>query len=134
MQEQGLASLEQLLAATKKRRYKLVTLPASGLKVRIQSLSELELQKYQADALAKMAGAGTLSKARLIDAQRRLFVLCIVDSEGRPVLNESHVESLGDWDGADGTALYQECAQHCGINARDVEDLAKNSERITVGD
>lgn len=129
-----LANLEQLLkiGREKKRRYKDVTLPCSGLTVRLQSLTEWELSNYQTEMLSKKGPAGSFSKSKLLDANRRLFLLCIVDESGARMLNESHLPVLAEWDSADTSYLYEECSKHCGINRDDIEDLVKNSDSVHV--
>jgi len=56
-----------------------------------------------------------------------------VDADGNPILSDSDVMRLADWDAADTSFLYEECAKHCGINRQDIEDLVKNSEEIPAG-
>ena len=127
-----LASEEELFGKKPARRYCELTMPISGHRVRIQSLTERELSRYQ---MATLASSGTgLKRSRLEDANRRLIVLCLVDSAGNRLLNDSHLERLAEWDAADTAYLYDQCASHCGINRQDIEDLAKNSAAIHVVD
>jgi len=128
----GLASVEALFSRQPKRRHKTLQLPVSGHTVRIQSLTERELSEYQAAVLANRGGANSFIKARLIDANRRLIVLCLVDGAGNRILNQSHIQKLAEWDAADTSYLYNECAAHCGINREDIEETAKNSLEINV--
>ncbi len=130
-----LANAEQLTAKTK-RRYKFETLPISGLKVRIQSLMAGEISRYQG-ATYNNKGDG-LKMARLEDAERRLIVLCLVDTAGNRILSNSHTGDLAGWDGADASYLYTACAEHTGIKTEDIERLvvegmAKNSSE-TAGE
>jgi len=132
-EDNGLATLEQLFSKPTRRRYKLLDpLPVSGHRLRIRSLTEGEMSRYQSATIA--SGGTGLRKSRLEDANRRLIKLCVVDGEGNPLLEDSHLEKLTDWDSADTTFLYDECASHCGVNRRDVEDLVKKSEKIHVED
>ena len=125
--------MEQLFAGKgPQRRYKELNLPVRGCKVRIQSLTEWEVSEYQAVMVSSRGGATAYIRGRLVDASRRLIVLCLVDGAGNRILNKSHVELLADWDAADATFLYTECAAFCGINREDIEDLAKNSSTTTV--
>jgi hypothetical protein len=127
----GLATAEQLMAVAGKRRYYELTLPTSKLRVRIRSLTERELSKYQT---ATIASAGTgIKRSRLEDATRRLIVMCLVDGEGNQVFTDADVPKLADWDAADTSCLYDDCAKHCGINRQDIEDLVGNSEGIPAG-
>ena len=131
MSELILASAEQLFAPCK-RRYKTITLPVSGLAVRIQSLTEREVSRFQSATIAQN-GTG-FKKAKLEDASRRLVVLCLVDGAGNRILNDSHIAKLADWDGADMAFLYNECTSHVGLKSEDIEGLVKNSEEIHVVD
>lgn len=127
MNEPVLAGVDQLFAPTC-RRYKTVTLPVSGLTVRIQSLTEREVSDYQAAAVQMRSGQPTAKAERLKDASRRWIVLCLVDSAGNRILNDSHVARLADWDAADTQFLYEECAAHVGLKSADLDSLVKNSE------
>ena len=123
-----LATAEELFAPAK-RRYKTTTLPVSGKSVRIQSLTERETSLYESQALTKK---GDIKISKLEDANRRLIVLCLVDGAGNRILNHTHAARIGEWDSADAKHLYKECATHTGINTDEVEELVKNSEKITV--
>lgn len=126
----GLASEHDLFGKRLVRRYKVIELPVSGHRVRIQSITERELSSYQTATIA--SGGTGLRKSRLEDANRRFIVMCLVDDAGNRILNTSHIAKLADWDAADMSFLHNECASHCGINREDIEELVKNSEEITV--
>lgn len=136
----GLATAEQLRASGGKvvRRFKeLDPLPVNGMKFRIQSMTEGELSKYQ---LAVVASRGQgIVRARMEDAERRLFVHCLVDAEGNRMLNNSETAIFVDWDSADSADLFNACAGHCGVTRDDIEQLAahktsvKNSSETTAG-
>jgi hypothetical protein len=128
---QPLSGIDQLLTPSK-RRYKTVTLPVSGMVVRIQSLTEREVSAFHASALA--SNGTSVRKSRLEEAARRFIMLCVVDSDGNRMLNESHLPRLADWDSADAGFLYNECAAHAGTKTSDIEDLIKNSETTNVGE
>jgi len=129
----GLANAAQLFSPGElKRRFKTLSLPTSGLKVRIRSLSERELSHYQTATVANR-GVG-LKRSRLEDANRRLIALVLVDAAGNRLLSDSQVGKLAEWDSADSSFLYDEAAAHVGIKEGEIEDLVKNSERITVDD
>lgn len=108
-----------------KRRYREVDLPTMGVRLRLQSLTERELAGYHQTAMAK--DGQKFKPERLLDATRRLIVLCLVDPAGNRLLNESHIAKLADWDAADTQYLYNQCAEHVGISTKDVEDLVGNS-------
>ena len=123
------AGIDQLFSPCK-RRFKTVTLPVRRATVRIQSLTEREVSCYQSVCIA--SGGSGLKRARLEDANRRLIVLCVVDGEGNRLLNDTHMEALSEWDGADTQFLYNECASHAGLRTDDIEGLVKNSEKANV--
>ena len=130
---QSLAGVADLFPDVLPRRYEYCTLPISGRRVRIQSLSERESSAYQAETIADKTGAWKRSKFE--DAKRRLIVQCLVDDAGNRLLNPSHVPLIADkWDGADTEFLYQKIAAHCGLRTADIEELVKNSPRTTVVD
>jgi len=127
----SLANVQQLFAP-RVRRYKELTLPISGLRVRIQSLTEREVSAFQA---ATITASGTgLKRSKLEDANRRFIALCLVDGAGNRLLNDSHVSALAEWDGADSSYLYNECAAHAGLKTEDIEGLTKNSGTVRVAD
>lgn len=123
--EVSLASAAELGKALKgKRRYKTVTLPVSGLTVRIQSLTAGERARYEA---APISPDGKLRTERIADAESRLLVKCIVDENGNRLFSDAQIGELAEWDGADSAYLYRECTQLCGVNLNAIESLAKNS-------
>lgn len=124
---------EELLTAfgTAKRRFRLVALPVSGVTVRIRSLTEGELSAYQRRLFAK--GGRGLDPTAMQSANRRLFVLCIVDGDGNRLFTNDDENRFADMDAADASKLYEECAEHCGIDRTDLGDTSKNSE-ATAGD
>lgn len=113
------------------RRYKVVELPVAGHRVRIRSLSEREMAQYQRKMYQTARGGGiSLIPKALETASRRLIVLCLVDGAGNRILNDSHIEKMGNWDAADVAFLYTECAEHTGISDADIEGMVKNSARM----
>lgn len=129
----GLASVADLFSpGGPDRRYREVTLPVRRVRVRLQSLTERESSEYQATILNTRGGSTAYVRQRLIDANRRLIVLCMVDGAGNRMLNKNDVERMADWDAADSAFLYDECASHCGLNRDDLEGLVKNSGATTV--
>lgn len=131
-----IATRDQLLSATTaKRRYRTVILPAAGLAVRIQSLTEGELSEYQSSALRFGSdGNPKVVRARLLDANCRLIALCVVDGDGRRLFTDEDFILIRQWDAKDAQLLYQACAIHCGINTGDIEELVKNSATTPVED
>ena len=134
MTEIRLSTIEEVFSGQplQRRFKKLEPLPISGFRLRIRSLTERESADYQAKLVAKK-GDG-LRTERLKDANRRLIALCLVDEEGNTYVTPTMQAQLGNWDAADTGFLYDECANHCGLNKSDIEDLVKNSEETTVAD
>ena len=127
-----LATFEQLVASGGKRRFDYVTVPTSGLKFRIRSLTERELSSYQ--SVIQSARDDKSRQVRLAAANRRFIALCLVDHEGNPIVPPDELGKLAELDAADSSHLYDECARHCGINTQDLEALVKNSEETTPSD
>jgi len=129
----GLANRDELLRkfGTTIRRYETVRLPAAGVSVRIQSLTEGELSSYQRKMWAK--GGRGLDPAAMHSANRRLFVLCLVDGSGNRILSNNDADELTGMDAADSSVLYEACTEHCGIDRTDIGDLEKNSETTAEG-
>jgi len=124
-----LASREELFANAFRRRFKELTLPVSGLRVRIRSLSEPELSAYSCQPISA-DGAGKVRKARLEDATRRLICLSLADADGNRLLSDADAPSLAQWDSADTQYLRAAIAPFVGLQRGDVEDLVKNSDAI----
>lgn len=112
-----------------RRRFKDVTLPVSEHRVRIRSLMEGEKEAYEAETLNKKGG---LRQDRILDARRRLVVLCLVDGNGDLLLTSGDSEALKQLDGADMACLQDECSVHCGFKEGDIEGLVKNSDAVPV--
>lgn len=122
------ATLAELQGALKgKRRFTNVTLPVSGLTVRVQSLMAGEQSRYETAVIGK---DGKISPSRMEDAEARLVIKCLVDDAGARLLSDMQVPEVAGWDGADLAYLYRQCAKHCGIN-RSADDLEKNSDATT---
>ncbi len=129
--DNGLATRDELLAATTgKRRFANVTLPVSLLQVRIRSLTERELSEYQGAVIGANRG---VRRSRLMDANRRLIVLCVVNADGNLVFQPGDVEVVANWDAADSGYLSDVCSRHSGLSQQDIGDLVKNSETIPAG-
>ena len=126
-----IAGMADLFGGPIKRRFKtLEPLPVKRVCCRIRSLTERELSDYQAEVIAKK-GDG-LREDKLKDANRRLISLCLVDGDGNTFINEEMRNEMANWDAADTTYLYDECAKFVGIKQGHIEDLVKNSETIPV--
>lgn len=108
------------------RRYIDVALGGSR-KVRLQSLTEPELSAYEASILTSK---GEFSPSKMMRARRKLICLTVVDGEGNRVLGDEDAINLQNMDGAFANEIYNAAMAHCGIRETDIEDLAKNSERV----
>ena len=121
----GIETLFPPSAATK-RRYKTVELPVSGFTLRIQSLTEREKSNYEASVWKPGKTGQEMDPVKIKTSGIRLALLCVVDSAGNRLLNDSHLAKMQDWDSLDTEHLHKECNRHVGIGATTVEDLEKN--------
>jgi hypothetical protein len=119
----GFATRDTILAR-KPRRIKTVEIPGWG-KFRIRSLTELERSRFEATIRDK---SGQVSSNKMIDLKCRLIVLCVVDGNGDPLLNNSDIEELRQQDSMLTNALVEEIQAHCGYSDADLGDLEKNLE------
>lgn len=127
-ENEKLASAADLFPATPaKRRYKIVDLPVSKNRVRIQSLMEREQSEYEMAVISQTSGRSKFVRARLLDANRRLMAMCLVDADGNRLLTDNQAGKLATWDTVDTNYLHDECAAHTGISREAVEELVKNS-------
>lgn len=119
----GYATIDDLLAISQqaKRRYRDVTLPVSGLKVQIQSLTEREKSEFETEALNRSGTGTSLSKVK--NARRRFIQKCCV----QPRIEPEHIELLGGIDGADLGHLHSVCAEHVGWDEEDISKLEGKS-------
>ncbi len=127
----SLASREDLLTKFGRvtRRFREVELPVARETVRIRSLTEGELSRYQRKMMDRK-GRG-FDPAGMQKANRRLFTMCIVDDKGNMLFADDDTEKLVGMDAADASVLYEACTEHCGIDRADLGDLGepeKNSE------
>jgi len=130
-QTQPIASADALFGQPSRRRYKYVDLPILQQRVRIRSLTERELARYNA-AVMSNDGRASMRRARMEDATRRLFCLCLVDEAGDRLLADNDTHKFAGWDSVDSQILYDECSEWVGLRKGDIEDLVKNSEQIRV--
>lgn len=128
----GIATFDQLVAAGGKRRFDIVTLPVSGLQVRIRSLFERELSDYY--AIVQSARNEKDRHKRLKAANRQYIAMCLVDEDGNTIVPADDAGKLAEMDGADASHLYAECLRHAGTNERDIEELVGNSEETMPSD
>lgn len=117
-------SRDDLLGQTAVR-YRDVPIPELEQKYRIRSLSELEKTAYET-APSRTSDEKT-RRERVLDARRRLSVLCLVDGQGNRLLSDADIERLAGIDGLLTGRIFDACWEHCGFAEADsVEDLVKN--------
>jgi hypothetical protein len=131
MSDTTLATRDELLSPYQ-RRYDYVTLPIKKATLRIQSLTEQEVNEFQ-NSLWNSDGT-RLRRSKLDEADRRFVTLCIVDESGNRMLNDADIATLAKWDRSDLYYLYSKCSAHVGMKMSDIEEMIKNSEKIAVED
>lgn len=130
----GLATADQIRTIGQRavRRQKtLGPCPVSKLVLRIRSLTEAELSRFEM-AVVGSARTGGMRASRLEDAKRRLFVLCLVDANGDRILGDKDAECFKGWDSVDTNYLYEQCSAFCGTRQDDIEGLVGNSEGVQL--
>ncbi len=130
----ALAGAADILAAAKgkKRRYTTITLPVSGLTVRIQSWNAREKAVYQNAPINTKDGG--FYKVRLDDSELRAIVQSAVDADGHRLFGMEQANELAEWDSADVACLYEAISKHCGLSKTTLEDLIKNLGATTDAD
>jgi hypothetical protein len=126
----GYASRESFLKPAQ-RRFKDVTLPVTGEKYKIRSLTEGEKEAYEASLLT---AKGDVTKTSLTGARRRLVVLCLCNGSNERILSDADIDAMKELDGADLAYLQDEIQQHVGFKAGDIEGLVKNCEPAHAAD
>jgi hypothetical protein len=111
------------LSTLGKRRYRDVTLPTSGVTVRVQSLMEAEKSDFEA---ANYDNKGQRIRGRFVDSRARLIVLCLVDDAGERLLKPGDEADVMRMDASDSQYLWDVLWDHVGMNPKDLEDEAKN--------
>jgi hypothetical protein len=125
-----ITGVAELFGAPAKRRFVTATLPVSGHRLRLRSLTEKDFADYQAFFVGK---DGRTVPGRLKQATRIFISMCVVDEDGNRIITRDYVDQLSEWDAADSQYLYNECSRHAGISTDDIETLVKNLEE-TPGD
>ncbi len=119
------ASREQFMAL-KNRRYDVVE--SLGIKFRIQSLSEAEKSAFETEVYFD---GEKRRRERMLNAKRKLVILCLVDEAGAALLDDDDVSELGEVDGVVISAIYDAAFIHCGFAKGDVDNLAKKNSAET---
>ena len=111
------------------RRYRDVTLPVSGHKLRIQSLTEKEYADF-----CRACNNKKDSVATVLNSRRLLLIRCVVDDSGRRLFSQDDYDALAEWDAADLHAAQAACAEHVGTSEDGVENIRKNSEAMAAAE
>lgn len=109
------------------RRIKEIIVPGRNLKMRIRSLLEGEKESYEASLVTAKA---EYTRETLLNARRRLVALCLCDENGNRILQDADIDAMKQLDGAELAYLQEQCQQHVGFKAGDIEGMVKNSENV----
>ncbi len=93
-----------------------------GETYRLRNLNERERAEYELK-LQDKKGRYTFERAR-----RVLIIQCLVDADGKQMLNDEDEAALEMIDGRITGALYDAAQEHCGYDKNEIEELVKNSE------
>lgn len=123
--------LAAAILATKKVRYsEPFTLPVSGLRVCVRSLTEKERAAYDS---AEITGSESEREERVKDRMRRFITLVTCNPENKEVLfTPTSVSFLEDVDSADTTEIWSQGWRHVGAR-KPLEEVRKNSEATDGG-
>ncbi len=118
-----LLSREDLLTATERRFKTVGPLPVRGGHVRLQSLWENEASNLEAQNYTR----GEFDASKMLSANCRYLVACLVDQAGNRLLSAADVATLmAKWDRADIEYVYTEARLHVRAKKRPIEELEKN--------
>ena len=128
----GFATAASILNGAGARRFDERTI--CGQKVRLRSITALEYADIEATLTRSAMEARGGNKQRqvraLADANIALITKCVVNGEGNPVFTSEHRSQLLEMDSAFSQALASACMEHCGVDAADLEQVAKNSSAV----
>ena len=125
----ALATREQLFKPAS-RRYAEITLPVSGLRVRIQSLLEGEKSLHEASVQFDEKGERRTALDRVEMSKPLMVCATLVDDSGKRLLGDDDIDAVADMDGKDVAAIYDVAWEHCGFAPTDVENILKNSVKV----
>ena len=111
------------------RRYRDETLPVSGLRIRIQSLTEKEYAEF-----CRAVNNKKDSVVTLLNSRRALLIRCLVDENGNRMFSLDDYDALAEWDAADLQAAQSACADHVGTSEDGLENIRKNSQAIAAAE
>ena len=105
------------LSALGRRRHDTFALPESGLIVRFQSLSEIELSEYDNAPLKRDDENDKVIVDEEVQktSRARLIILCLVDDDGKRILTDSDLDWVCSWDPKDTLPLSERLRDFCGI-------------------
>lgn len=128
-EQNGFATKDDLFSSCDNRRF--ASINVGSKPVRIRSINAGEYARVEALATKSAISARGNNTAKqvkaLCDANSLLISLCVCDGEGNPVFNESDLPKLASLDSSVAQALASACMEHCGLDAAELETIAKNS-------
>ena len=107
------ASREEFTRTLSGRRFAVLTLPVSGLTVRLQSLTERERSEFES---LPFDDDNELDHDQLKAQGRELVVRVLVDDQGVRMFKDDDAHLLEDLDGADIAAIVTTAREHVGLN------------------
>lgn len=125
------SSIRDSLLSTKGRRLGVASV--GGVDYPIRSITAREYANVEAymTTAAMHARSGQRAKAAKAtnDAYITLVILGMVNGDGSQVFREDDREALSELDSGTIQGLSSKIMEHCGIDAVELEAIAKNSER-----
>ncbi len=101
-----------------------VAVPEWGGEVRVKSLSGAERDAYEASV---MRITGTNAQLNLLNARAKLVALAVIDENGKRMFGDGDVIALAAKSAAALQRVFDVANRLSGLNARDLEELTKNS-------
>ncbi len=101
-----------------------VAVPEWGGEVRVKSLSGAERDAYEASV---MRINGTNAQLNLLNARAKLVALAVIDENGKRMFGDGDVHALAAKSAAALQRVFDVANRLSGLNARDLEELTKNS-------
>lgn len=123
--------IRKLVASADDRQHEYIDIPEWSLRLRIQSLTARERDRYEATLITQKKGK---TEINMRDARARIAVLCVVDEDGNRVWSEADVEMLTTKSANAMNRIFLMAKKLSGIGDSEIEDLEKNSLRDLNGD
>ena len=114
---------EEILAAALAT--EVVPVPEWGGEVVVRELTGAQRDAYEESCFT---GRGRDRRENFRNLRARLVALAVVDEAGAPLFSETDVEALGNAGAAALDRVFTVAQRLSGLSAKDVEDLAGNSE------